>query len=349
VSDRVYNVLFVEDNPNHYKILQRFIEKSGLPIQVDHVETAQECYAIFLKKNYDLLMLDYNLGDVNGIGILEKLKELDVMVPIVMVTQEKDPKIAIDAMKLGAVDFVMKSKESFRDLPGKIMGYVEDYEGRLTNEQVYKVRRRSIVRLPEVRQLLRLIIKSEGDSLKPASRTLHFYEPDHTMFLDMSQENLDKVMQMLTLNKILLKKPVGVKVACPRCESDDVTTVPVCPVCGGRVFVKNVGALADPSKPFKCLDGCNQAFPEVGISYRCNQCTKEFSLEESRYKHTFEFSLNPQIRLEVESQVDDAEELEQWEQQSQDMEERLENTKAMQEEIRDQLRTLIKSQLKKGS
>jgi len=46
--------------------------------------------------------------------------------------------------------------------------------------------------------------------------------------------------------------------------------------------------------------------------------------------------------------VDDAEELEQWEQQSQDMEERLENTKAMQEEIRDQLRTLIKSQLKKS-
>jgi len=42
------------------------------------------------------------------------------------------------------------------------------------------------------------------------------------------------------------------------------------------------------------------------------------------------------------------ERLEQWEQQSQDMEERLENTKAMQEEIRDQLRTLIKSQLKKS-
>ena len=348
MSDRVYNVLFVEDNPNHYKILQRFIEKSGLPIRVDHVETAQECFAIFLKKNYDLLMLDYNLWDVTGIGILEKLKELAVMVPIVMVTQQKDPKIAINAMKLGAVDFIMKSKESFRDLPGKIIGYVEDYEGRLTNEQVYKVRRRSIIRMPEVRQLMRLIIKSEDASLTPASRTLHFYEPDHAMFLDMSQENLDRVMQMLTLNKILLKKPVGVKPACPRCESDDVTTVPVCPMCGGKVFVKNVGAAADPSKPFKCLDGCNQAFLEVGISYRCNQCTKVFGLKESRYKHTFEFKLNPQIRLEVESQVDDAEELEQWEQQSQDMEERLENTKAMQEEIRDQLRTLIKSQLKKG-
>jgi len=178
---------------------------------------------------------------------------------------------------------------------------LEDYGGRLTNEQIYKVKRRSIVRMPEVRQLLKLITKAEDGSLTPASNTLHFYEPDHTLLLDMNQENLDKIMQLLTLNKILLKRPVGVKVACPRCESDNVTTVPVCPVCGGKVFVKNVGASADPSKPFKCLDGCNQAFPEVGITYRCNQCTKVFELKESRYKYTFEFALNPQIRLEVEN------------------------------------------------
>lgn len=44
-------------------------------------------------------MLDYNLGDVSGLGVLERIKDLNVMVPIVMVTQQKDPKIAIEAMK----------------------------------------------------------------------------------------------------------------------------------------------------------------------------------------------------------------------------------------------------------
>jgi CheY-like chemotaxis protein len=347
VGDRVYSVLYVEDNPNHYQILQRFIERSGLPIQVDHVGSAEECFAIFLKKNYDLLMLDYNLGGVSGVGILERLKELDVMVPIVMVTQEKDPEIAIEAMKLGAVDFVMKSKESFKELPGKIVGYVEDFEGRLGTEQTYRLRRQAIIRKPQARKLLRLMIKTEEDSLRPASRTLHFYEPDHTMYLDMSQESLDRVMQLLTMNKILLKKPVGVKPTCPRCESDNVTVVPVCPLCGGRVFVKNAGAGADPAKPYKCLDGCNKAFEEVAITYRCNQCTKEFSLAESWYKHTFEFTLNPQLRLEVEEQVNKAEEMLQYEKRSEDAEEQLESTKAMQQEIRDQLRTLIVSKLKK--
>lgn len=347
MSDRVYSVLYVEDNPNHYRILQRFIERSALPIQVDHVGSAEECFAIFLKKNYDLLMLDYNLGDVSGIGILERLKELDVMVPIVMVTQQKDPEIAIEAMKLGAVDFVMKSKESFGELPQKIMGYVEDYEGRLGSEQVYKLKRQGIVRKPRARQLLRLMIKTEEDSLRPASRTMHFYEPDHAMYLDMSQESLDRVMQLLTLNKILLKRPVGVKPACPRCESDDVTVVPVCPLCGGRVFVKNAGAAADPEKPYKCLDGCNQAFGEVTVTYRCNQCTREFGLAESWYKHTFEFKLNPQLRLEVEALVNKAEEMVQYERRSEDAEDQLEKSKAMQQEIRDQLRALIVDKLKK--
>lgn len=247
------------------------------------------------------------------------------------------------------MDFVIKSKESFSDLPAKIIGYVEDYEGKLGSEQVYKLKRQAISRRPEALRLLRLMIRSGEDSLSPASRTLHYYEPDHTMYPETSQESLDRAMQLLTMNKILLKKPVGVKVACPRCESDNVTTVPVCPHCGGKVFVKNVGASADPSKPYKCLDGCNQAFGEVAVTYRCNQCTKEFTLAESWYKHTFEFALNPQMRLEVEAQVNKAEELVRYEQRSEDAEDQLENTKAMQQEIRDQLRALIVDKLKKDA
>ncbi|MBN2334471.1 response regulator [Candidatus Bathyarchaeota archaeon] len=348
MSSRVYRVLMVEDNANHYKILQRFIDKSGLPIQLDHVQTAQECFNIFLKKNYDLLMLDYNLEEMSGLSILEKLKELEVLVPIIMVTQQKDPKVAIDAMKMGAVDFIIKSKENFKTLPERIIQYVDDYDEKLASDQVYKVKRRNILRIPEVRELLKLLIGSEDLSLRPSSSTYHGYEPDHRGLLDMTQENLDKIMQLLTFNKILIKRPVGVKVSCPRCESDNVTTVPVCPRCGGKVFVRNVGAGADPSRPFKCLDGCNEAFEEVMITYRCNHCTRVFALKESRYKHNFEFTVNPSIVEELQKHVDNADELKQWEEKNQEMEEQLVNTRQMQEEIRDQLRTLITSQLKKN-
>jgi CheY-like chemotaxis protein len=336
----------VEDNPNHYKILQRFIEKSGLHIQVDHVLTAQECFSIFLKKNYDLLMLDYNLEHYTGLSILKKLSELNILVPIVMVTQEKDPQVAIESMKMGAVDYVIKSKESFKELPQKIVQYVEAYEYKLANDQGQKYKRKSLMRSPEVRELIKLLLKAEGHSMRPRSTTLHSYEPDHAAKLDMTQEGLEKVVQVLTHNKILLKRPVGVKMACPRCESDDVTTIPVCPKCGGKLFVKNVGAEADAAKPFKCLDGCGEQFEEVSIGYRCNLCGKSYTQRESKYKHTFEFAINHQIIDELQRQVDAADELSQWEQQNQQVEQHIEDTKQIQEAIKSQLQELVKQQLK---
>lgn len=346
MSERVYRVLMVEDNPNHYKILQRFIDKSGLRIQVDHVMTAQECFSIFLKKNYDLLMLDYNLEHYTGLSILKKLNELNIMVPIVMVTQEKDPQVAIESMKMGAVDYVIKTKESFKELPAKIVQYVEAYEYKLANDQGQKYKRKSLMRNPEIRELVKLLLKADENSIKPTSTTIHSYEPDHTATLDMTQESLDKVVQVLTMNKILLKRPVGVKMACPRCESDNVTTIPICPKCSGRIFVKNVGVAADPEKPFKCLDGCGEQFEEVAIKYRCNLCGNEYTQKESKYKHTFEFTVNQQIVDELQRQVDAADELSQWEQQNQQVEQHIENTKQIQEAIKSQLQELVKQQLK---
>ena len=78
MEDRVYHVLMVEDNPNHYKILQRFIKKSGKPIEVDLVPSAHEFFNVFLAKNYDLIMLDYNLAQYNGLSILKKLSESEL-------------------------------------------------------------------------------------------------------------------------------------------------------------------------------------------------------------------------------------------------------------------------------
>ncbi|MCW4048816.1 MAG: response regulator [Candidatus Bathyarchaeota archaeon] len=346
MSDRIYRVLLVEDNPNHYQILQRFIDKSGLPIQVDHVLTAQECFNIFLKKNYDLLMLDHNLENYTGTEILRKLKEFNILVPIIMVTQQKDPQVAIDAMKLGAVDFIIKNKENFKSLPEKIKSYVEEFEYKLANDQVFKVQRRSILKSPDVRELMKLIMTGEGNALRPKAATVHSYEPDHTELLDMTQENLDRLMQLLTINKVLIKKPIGVKVSCPRCEADDVTTVPSCPSCGGKLFVKNTSTSVDEVKSFKCLDGCNKTFDEVKVTYKCNKCTKVFDQKESRYKHTFEFSINTRILGELRDEMDTHEELAQWELQSQQVSEQLVATKEIHKEIKSQLKDLIKSQMK---
>ena len=334
----------VEDNPNHYKILQRFIQKSGKPIEVDLVPSAHEFFNVFLAKNYDLIMLDYNLAQYTGLSILKKLNELEVITPIIMVTQQKDPEIAINAMKMGAVDFIIKSKENFEHLPEKIISYITDYETELTTNDVFKLRRQNLLRNNDVRELIRYLIVNKQLELDPKSSTYFYYSPGH-IELEMEKETLEKILQVLTLNKMMMKKPIGVKVACPRCDSDDVVAAPVCPKCGGKVFVKNTGG---GEASLRCLSGCGEAFDEVKVAYKCNSCFKEFPQEDSRYKHVYSYQVNPQMLEELKQVLANSDELQLWEEKNKQYAQNLEQTKKMHEEIRTQLRELVEQQIRKS-
>ena len=344
MSDRVYHILMVEDNPNHYKILQRFIKKSGTNIEVDHVESAPEFFNVYLAKNYDLLMLDYNLAQFTGLSILQKLSELDVTTPIIMVTQQKDPEIAINAMKLGAVDFIIKSKENFKHLPEKIIAYIHDYESEMESSEVYKLKRQSLMKDQDIKKFLKAFLDSKQTEVNPRSVTTFNYEPK-LPGIEYEGDKMDQVLHKLTLNRVLTKKPVAVKISCPRCDSDNIETRPVCPTCGGQVFVKNTDAEGDP---FRCLSGCGETFSEVKPAYRCNACTKEFPQEESKYRHIYMFTVNKPMLQELKQALDNTEELKIWEAKSKQYTKNIEETKKMQNEIRSQLKTLIEQQVKKG-
>ncbi len=344
MSDRVYHILMVEDNPNHYKILQRFIKKSGKNIEVDHVESAPEFFNVYLAKNYDLLMLDYNLAQFTGLSILQKLSELDVTTPIIMVTQQKDPEIAINAMKLGAVDFIIKSKENFKHLPEKIIAYIHDYEAEMESSEVYKLKRQSLMKDPDIKTFLKAFLDSKLTEVNPRSVTTFNYEPK-LPGVDYDGAKMDQVLHKLTMNRVLTKKPVAVKISCPRCDSDNIETRPVCPTCGGQVFVKNTDVEGDP---FRCLSGCGETFSEVQPAYRCNACTKEFPQEESKYRHIYTFTVNRPMLQELKQALDNTEELKIWEAKSKQYTKNIEETKKMQNEIRSQLKTLIEQQVKKS-
>lgn len=344
MSDRVYHVLMVEDNPDHYKILQRFIKKSGKNIEVDHVESAPEFFNVYLAKNYDLLMLDYNLAQYNGLSILQKLNELDVTTPIIMVTQQKDPEIAINAMKLGAVDFIIKSKENFKHLPEKIIAYITDYESEIEKSDVYKLKRQTLMRNPDVKAFVRAFVDTKETEIHPRSETTFYYEPVLGE-LGIDGKKIEQILHALTMNKVLMKKPLAVKVACPRCDSDNIETRPVCPNCGGKVFVKNTET---DSGAFRCLSGCGETFSEVKPAYRCNECTKEFPQEESKYRHVYSFTVNVPMMQELKLVLNNAEELKIWEAKSKQYNQNIEDTKKMQNEIRSQLKTLIEQQVRKN-
>lgn len=59
-------------------------------------------------KKWDLILLDINLGDINGFDVLKKIKKFDSTLPVIMITGQISVKIAVEAVNLGAEDYLFK-------------------------------------------------------------------------------------------------------------------------------------------------------------------------------------------------------------------------------------------------
>lgn len=70
--------------------------------------TGAEAIDIFTKNTTDLILLDIRLPDIDGVDLLEKLKEIDPNTEIIMVTAVKEIPTAVKAIKLGAYEYVSK-------------------------------------------------------------------------------------------------------------------------------------------------------------------------------------------------------------------------------------------------
>ncbi len=76
-----------------------------------HVKTTNNGRAAFeeiIRDNYDLVITDMNLHQLDGLGLLKRIKEVNASLPVILMSAEAGVKEAVEAMKLGAKDFLLK-------------------------------------------------------------------------------------------------------------------------------------------------------------------------------------------------------------------------------------------------
>ncbi len=101
-------ILSVDDEPKvHDSFDLIFEDKYNLLT----ASSAEEAYQILAKEPVDLVFLDIAMPGEDGLSCLEKLRQGEDPVDVVMVTGNRDAKMAIQAMKLGAKDYVVKPFE----------------------------------------------------------------------------------------------------------------------------------------------------------------------------------------------------------------------------------------------
>jgi DNA-binding NtrC family response regulator len=98
-------VLLIDDEPRVRASLKMVLEPS---YEISQAADAEEGLDLFRKEGPDLVLLDVILPGTDGLAILETLRSESKLTPVIMLTGTKSVKTAVDAMKLGAADYLSK-------------------------------------------------------------------------------------------------------------------------------------------------------------------------------------------------------------------------------------------------
>ncbi len=101
-------ILLIEDNAETARLLARAFGVAGDPFEVTAVYSARDGLRHLAEHPVDCVLLDYRLPDADGLESLRQIRHGHPDVPVVMITGAGSEEVAVEAMKLGASDYVVK-------------------------------------------------------------------------------------------------------------------------------------------------------------------------------------------------------------------------------------------------
>ncbi|WP_052055700.1 ATP-binding protein [Myxosarcina sp. GI1] len=120
-------VLIVDDNLDDRYTYRRYLNKDAInTYQIIESETGEEGLEFNHKNNPDLILLDYLLPDMDGLEFIRELKaSCNNLPPIIMLTGEGTETVAVDAMKAGVKDYLVKGKTNAESLRFAVRSVIE--------------------------------------------------------------------------------------------------------------------------------------------------------------------------------------------------------------------------------
>lgn len=204
--DRRINILLVEDNKDFAKLVQVYLQRFD-----------PERFAVTWKENHedamahlrdtpgvDLVLMDYFLPGKTGLEIAREIATAFEQIPIVFLTVNRDFNLALEAMKLGAAEYLVKDEISSPVLPRTILSVIEKQQlrDRLLNLEISRQRLRTI------RETLNSVVGDFEGPLREMERLtgelkLQSTEPVPANYLTMIGDNVKRIVDKLEKLKTL--------------------------------------------------------------------------------------------------------------------------------------------------
>jgi PAS domain S-box-containing protein len=105
-------ILSIEDDPKDAKLIQDLLESEGIVCELTRVDTEAELLELLKQGGIDLILADCSLPSFDGVSALKLAIEICPDVPFIFVSGTLGEEVAIEALKIGATDYVLKTRIS---------------------------------------------------------------------------------------------------------------------------------------------------------------------------------------------------------------------------------------------
>jgi DNA-binding response OmpR family regulator len=210
-SSDVRAILIVDDDDAFRFTLKESISRGGM-YRICLADSGEAALEALRHDRFDVIVLDYRMPGISGLNVLQRMHEEKMDTPVVMLTAAGSEHVAVEAMKMGAYDYVRKDQIDTAHLRILIDGVVERYLFRKEKERremVEREREKSLVAIEMFHMMLASLAQIVDNSLSiVALRTRQHEKKLRPLVAGEGQQRLTQVFGELTQEHWIIKTAV---------------------------------------------------------------------------------------------------------------------------------------------
>lgn len=171
------SILLIEDNKADTRLIEELLKKaSDFVYEVHSCIRLAEGLELLMKNSYDIMLLDLTLPDSDRISTLKKMLEFTSLIPIIILTGLDDKEIALDSLKRGIQDYLVKGEITTNSLTRSILYAIERNKTKSSKsmgKQTTIIDEKDKVILNTLQENYKISYKEIGDEAELAASTVH--------------------------------------------------------------------------------------------------------------------------------------------------------------------------------
>ncbi|MCA9212735.1 MAG: response regulator, partial [Planctomycetales bacterium] len=150
---RAIRVLLVDDEPADRALASRALTNGLEQVVIEESDSRSSLLSLLNANDYDVIITDYMLRGLNGLEVIDLVHELNADAQIIMLTGTGTEEVAIEAMKRGVADYVIKNAHHINRLPATVTHVLDRVAAEKARQKAEEKRKECEARLAHAGRL----------------------------------------------------------------------------------------------------------------------------------------------------------------------------------------------------